>query len=101
MRKIWIKLACWLLGHKNGGKGVEESKFNWRIGKMDWCWQYYCPRCQDPENFPLNQHLDIRNLYQRTVGVQLSCLRNRWIFRNFSKRWERDKRREHHLLQLG
>ena len=73
-----MNFRCWLFGHKNDGKRVPKSSNNNTEGEWRDCWQYYCVRCDDPENFPLNQYPDPRNLYRRTIGLQIIRIRN-WI----------------------
>ena len=92
------KVLCWLLGHDKGGRMVPESRLM-SSGEMGDCWQYYCKRCQDPENFPINQPPDIRNLYRRTIPPRIMRWQNMWHFRNVKRDWERN--RPAHLQYLA
>ena len=95
--ELGFNIICWLLGHDVGGKPVAKSYRTVR-GEMVDGWHYYCKRCQNPNDYPLNQFPDRRNLYQRTIRVWIHQLQNRWRFRNFNKDWERDKK--NYLLYL-
>jgi len=76
--------VCWLLGHDVDGKLIPQS-YQLVSGEMSDGWHYYCKRCQNPDDYPLNQFPDGRNLYQRTISVWISRECNRRRFRHF--RW--------------
>jgi len=64
--KLPFNLVCWLLGHDVGGKMVADS-FRSASGRVGPGLQYYCKHCQGPDNFPIHQFPDGRNLYRRTT----------------------------------
>ena len=77
-----FNVVCWLLGHDVDGEIVAKSRR--RVsGEVVAGWQYYCKRCQIPDSLPIKQFLERRNLYQRTILLWISRMRNRWRFRNF------------------
>ncbi|MDO8729057.1 MAG: hypothetical protein Q7K26_04180 [bacterium] len=80
--KLEFNVICWLLGHNIDGKIIAKSRRK-ASGKIVDGWQYYCKRCQNPDNFPNHQYPDRRSLYRRTIPVWIIKMRNRWHFRNF------------------
>ena len=49
-----MRLVCWILGHAVTGQSVPKS-FRTVAGELISGWQYYCRRCQTPEDFPVHQ----------------------------------------------
>lgn len=98
-KQKYTNVVCWLLGHDVDGKTIANSRRT-SSGEMGPGWQYYCKRCQNPDNFPIGQYTDRRNLYQRTIRVWVVKLRNRWRFRHFERDARRSMRDPQYLRHL-
>lgn len=96
--KLKFNVVCWLLGHDVDGKIIAKS-FRLVSGEVVAGWQYYCRRCQNPDDFPVNQFPNSRNLYQRTIGFWIGRECNRWRFRNFDRDLKRGRKKYLHQLE--